>query len=110
MLTLAFLCVSFVANIALGIVLYVIYVRKLAYKRAFHRNVERCKRIIDSWRRYKELTKNLDDIFCKLRLNAKEQSSLVDQATGIIAEEKELCSSMVEIGGDINLNLTTWMK
>ena len=94
---------SFVANLLLISTVVIIFKRKRSYKKAYHNAVQRCKRLIDSGKKYKELTKSLDDIFCKLRLNAKEQSSLVDQANSIICEEKDLVNSMVEINGDIHI-------
>ena len=100
MITEILLGTSLVANAALGTLAYVLFARKMRYKKAFHRNVETCKKMLEYGRKSKTLTKDLDGIFNKLRANAKEQSMLVDQANGVIVEEENVASSMVEIAGD----------
>jgi hypothetical protein len=100
------LAFSIIINIGLGIFSYAIFVRKRSYKKAFHRNVERCKKILENERKYKELSKSINGIFSKLRTNAKEQVQLVDQANTIIMQEDDLTQEMIEISGNFQMGIS----
>ena len=97
---------SVILNISLAAFSCIVLMRKRSYKDAFHKNVGRCKKILENERKYKELSKNINEVFIKLKVNMKEQVGFIDQANQIILQEDEITQEMIEISGDFRTGVT----